>query len=81
MKMICIDDETDILQFGSGEKELTRGKEYEVLHKYYELDGDMWQSPIQITVMNDRGRKGDYLISRFVTIEEWREMKLNELGI
>ncbi len=80
MKMICIDDETDILQFGAREKELTRGKEYEVLHKYYELDGEM-RSPIQIIVMNDRGRKGDYLISRFVTIEEWREMKLNELGI
>jgi hypothetical protein len=80
MKMICIDDETDILQFGSGEKELTRGKEYEVLHKYYELDGEM-RSPIQIIVMNDRGRKGDYLLSRFATIEEWREMKLNELGI
>lgn len=80
MKMICIDDETDMLQFGSGEKELTRGKEYEVLHKYYELVGEM-RSPIQITVMNDRGRKCDYLLSRFVTIEEWREMKLNELGI
>lgn len=71
--MICIDAETDILGIDSNKRpELTYGKTYHAagIHhqKYYSL-------------VNDRGVKTEYLRSRFVTQEEFREMKLKEIGI
>ena len=71
--MICIDAETDILGFDSNKRpELTYGKTYlaaRIHHqKFYRI-------------VNDRGIKTEYLRSRFVTQEEFREMKLKEIGI
>jgi hypothetical protein len=77
MKMICIDDETDILKFGDGTKELTCGRQYEILAFYLPKE-DREQ---QVQVINDRGIKNDYLLSRFVTLEKFREERLNDLGI
>lgn len=77
MKLICIDDETDILNFGDGVKELTFGKEYEI-NKFYEAHEDGRE---YISLINDRGRSNDYLIDRFVTLEEFRELQLRKLGI
>lgn len=71
MKVICIDDVTDILKFGHGKKELTRCKEYEILTKFNK----------HISIINDLGYRDEYLLSRFVTRDEFREIKLNELGI
>ena len=83
MKMICIDDETDILKFGDGVKELTCGRQYEILVFYLPKED---REP-QVQVINDRGIKNDYLLSRFkfIKLEEWtaleREKKLNNLGL
>lgn len=77
MKVVCIDDVTDILNFGDGIKELTYGKEYEIIEKYYQIEWDRRQ----ISIINDIGIKTEYRLSRFVTLEEWRDNKLKEIGI
>ena len=78
MKVVCIDDVTDILKFGDGIRELTYGKEYEILVTYESKRGP---DRIQIQIINDRGDRNEYLLSRFVTREKFRELKLKEIGI
>ena len=76
-KLICIDDETDALNFGDGIKELTFGKEYHIIADYlYNVNGRRY-----VSLINDKGKSNDYLIDRFVTLEVFREIKLNQLGI
>ena len=77
MKLICIDDRTDSLNFGDGVKELTFGKEYEI-KSFYEAHADGRQ---YISLINDSGKSSDYLIDRFVTLGVFREMQLSKLGI
>lgn len=72
MKLICIDDVTDILKFGNGLKELTYGKEYKVLSIYS-------NTRPQVRIINDLGINNDYLMSRFVTQQEFRDMRINKL--
>jgi hypothetical protein len=74
--LICIDDVTDILNFGDGIKELTYGKEYEILHLYYNDDPDR---PKQCSIINDRGIKNDYRIERFVDKSEFRNITINKI--
>lgn len=81
MKVICIDGVTDILNFGNGKKELTKYKEYEILEKFINYNDGMNSNRIQISIINDIGCRNEYLLSRFVTIDEFREMRLKELGI
>jgi hypothetical protein len=76
MRLICIDDETDILNFGDGVKELTYGKEYQILSFYESTNGRQY-----ISLVNDRGLNDDYLSDRFVSLERFREIKLNKIGI
>jgi hypothetical protein len=76
MKLICIDDETDILNFGDGIKELTFGKEYQILSVYESTNGRQY-----ISLINDKGKSNDYLSDRFVTLETFRELQLNKLRI
>jgi hypothetical protein len=77
MKLICIDDVTDSLNFGDGVKELTFGKEYEI-KSFYEKKPDGRQ---YISLINDKGISNDYLISRFTTLKQFRELQLKKLGI
>ena len=76
MKLICIDAETDILNFGNGIKELTWGKEYKILSFYKNKRGVYYYA-----LINDNGVNNGYLSNRFITLEEFRELKLNKLGI
>jgi hypothetical protein len=76
-KLICIDDETDALNFGDGIKELTWGKEYHIITDLYNyVDGRRY-----VSLINDKGKRNDYLINRFVQLERFREIQLNKLGI
>lgn len=77
MKLICINDVTDILGFGDGVKELTYGKSYEIT-RYYKIlrDGRRY-----ISLINDKNIDNDYLIDRFISLSEYRENKLKKLGI
>ena len=77
MKLICIDDRTDSLNFGGSVKELTFGKEYKI-KSFYEAYQDGRQ---YISLINDRGISNDYLIDRFVTLQVFREIQLSKLGI
>ena len=76
MKLICIDDETDILNFGNGVKELTWGKEYQINSHYDSTNGRRYYS-----LINDEGIDNDYNSDRFVTLEKFRELQLKKLGI
>jgi hypothetical protein len=76
MKLICIDDETDILNFGDDIKELTFGKEYQIKSHYDSTNGRRYYS-----LVNDKGESNDYLSDRFITLETFRELQLNKLGI
>jgi hypothetical protein len=70
--LVCIDCETDILKFGqNGVCELTYGKTYYV--KTYHMRF--------YTLINDNGISNDYLRTRFVTPDVFREMRLKEIGI
>lgn len=76
MKLICIYDETDILNFGDGVKELTWGKEYQINSHYDSTNGRRYYS-----LINDRGIGNDYNSDRFVTKEEFRNLQLKKIGI
>ena len=76
MKLICIDDETDILNFGDGVKELTWGKEYQINSHYDSTNGRRYYS-----LINDQGVGNDYNSDRFVTKEEFRNLQLKKIGI
>lgn len=76
MKLICIDSETDILNFGDGVKELTFGKEYQINSHYDSTNGKRYYS-----LINDRGISNGYLSDRFVTKEDFRKIQLNKIGI
>lgn len=55
------------------------------LHKIY--DGFIFQprdtslAPTTIQVVNDKNKVTTYKSERFMTLDEYRELKLNELGI
>lgn len=66
-KIVCIEP------YGNGG--LTYGTEYEVVNYAENLFDDF------VEIINNHGHYTEYLRSRFVTKEEWREMKLKELGI
>lgn len=75
MKLICIDAVTDILKLGSGKPELTLGKEYEIIRWYDKLsDGRQF-----IGVVNDSNIRSEYLITRFATKQQWREIQINKI--
>lgn len=76
MKLVCIDDATDALKFGSGERELTWGKSYEIVAVYKTTDGRLYFS-----LVNDCGNNSDYLSTRFITGEEFRSNQLEKLGL
>jgi hypothetical protein len=69
LKLICIDAIT-----GSGKQELTFGKEYEILKIYDKIEGRQF-----IGVVNDSNILSDYLVSRFVTPQKWREIQINKI--
>jgi len=75
MKLVCIDDVTDILGFGNGVKELTYGKSYNVMVFYEKKDGRHQQ----IRIINDLGVYNDYRLDRFVSLERWREIQINKI--
>lgn len=77
MKLVCIDDFTDKLKIGDGIKELTFGKQYHI-DNHYTLEEDGREF---ISIINDKGISNDYLVKRFITLEDFRDLKLSELGI
>ena len=75
MNLICIYPETDILKFGNGEKELTYGKEYQIILTYQSTEGRNQQ----VVIVNDLGRSGDYRLDSFITTEEYRDLQITKI--
>lgn len=73
MNLICIDDVTDILNFGDGIKELTYGKEYHI-RRFPQSERHSY-----VSIINDKGVINEYFRSRFVTREEYRDIKINKV--
>ena len=71
MKVVCI---KKYLSQGL-QHELTYGKVYIVSKTDSIMGLDIYY------IINDRGYKEYYPYSDFVTMEEWREIKLNYLGV
>lgn len=65
MKIVCVKEYKSI--------GLTYGKIYNV------ITNSKWKDTDYYWVVNDKGFKDFYYYSAFVTLEEWRESKINEL--
>ena len=70
--VVCIDN-------SDRERYITKGKQYEILDKG--LVPERGNARTYITILDNFGDKRDLLSTRFKIIPEWREEKLNELGI
>lgn len=68
MKVVCIDAYTF-----TG---LTYGKVYDVTFNYENVYNDRF-----ITIIDNNNIKKSYLKGSFITLEEFREKKLKELGL
>lgn len=91
-KLICLDYETNLLNFGPLEDnrngELTFGKSYEVLFMYplevmqsgasIELVAPDY-SKMQISILNDKGVVTEYRLDRFRPLSIFREEMLNKI--
>lgn len=75
MKLICIYEVTDILDFGNDNPELTYGKEYEIIREFERLeDGRQF-----VGIRNDSNVITEYLISRFVTKDIFRQTQIEKI--
>jgi len=75
MKVVCIKDYLSTGLHAPNRQELTYGKVYDVINIRDILGEDVYW------IINDIGYKEYYTYSQFLSLEEWREKQLNELGI
>ena len=69
-KIVCVNNEP-IPGSGSGKiQSLTEGKVYQTYDRPDYND---------VCVINDKGVEVNYSSSRFITLEQWRETKLNKI--
>ena len=74
--MICVRAETDALGIDKDKRpELTYGKSYKIIDKSFSPRATYFY------LVNDRGGISEYLTDRFVTPEQWRDIRLGEIGI
>lgn len=73
-RVICIENDITL----SIREQLIVGKEYLVLHKMYD---DTCTFISNFYIKGEYGFHRYYKIGMFMTLEEYREKKLNELGI
>lgn len=70
--IVCIDDSDNISNFG-----LTYGKRYTSIKYLGKKDND-WDKKY-VHIINDRNESQNYYIQRFVSLSEYRKMKLNKI--
>ena len=75
MKLICIYEVTDILDFGNGNPELTYGKEYEIVREFERLENGRQF----VGIRNDSNVLTEYLVSRFVTKDIFRQTQIEKI--
>lgn len=76
MKIVCVNNGS--LQEFQKKQNLTLGKIYDTRDKLYPISDNVQTT---LEVKNDKGEIVLYKSMRFVTLDEWREMKLKSLGI
>ena len=87
MKVVCT-NLGEQLDYFTNRENITIGKSYEVISKIsgYDLlnskDGGVIGDYVTIyDIFNDIGEKVSYNSKLFLTVEEWREKRLNDLNI
>lgn len=79
--LICIDNNNKGMFHESINKvELTIGKSYKVLNESHYIITDGFYNTISIVDDSLVGHC-DYRLERFITLQQWRQKQLNELGI
>jgi hypothetical protein len=73
MKVVCINK--------GGIKSLTEGKKYKVVRTNSGKHNNSDKEYNNIWVINDFGIERNYSIKRFISVPEWRDNRLKELGI
>ena len=68
--MIVVCNEDFVYDYHS----LTVGKQYEVVDTYSD-----WGEDDQYVVLNDHGINYPYCMSRFVSLEEWRDKQIEKV--
>jgi len=68
MKIVCINNTKDGVKVSN----LTQGKVYDSLNI---------KNKYRIVIVNDKGVKEWYNNELFISLYEWRDLQLNELGI
>jgi len=63
----------------SGARGLTIGKKYEVTKRYSGHHSNSDKSYENIWVLNDYGIESHYSAKRFLSIAEWRNIKIDEI--
>ncbi len=78
MKVICINNHMDQIP-------LTMGKVYDIKQRFYRYDFSNMKSLFDIegkehfSIKNNKGKESWYTREEVVPLEEWREIKLNDL--
>ncbi len=62
-------------------KNLTEGRKYTIVRENKGLHSNSDKNYHNIWVINDAGIERHYSTKRFITISEWRNINLNQLGI
>ena len=75
-KVVCVNDgdyrKNGVLKMDYG---LTNGKRYEV----YEYKGKPFDPLLLVHIINDRHESQNYTVDRFVSLLEFRKMKINKI--
>ena len=78
MKVVCIN--TDSPPEFNGNRGLTLYKAYDVISTPNRFERELpFGSKPYLTIINDFGEMHDYRSTRFITLEEWREKRINKL--
>ena len=87
MKVVCT-NLGEKLDYFTNSENITIGKSYDVISQLsgYDIldskEGGVIGDYVRIyDIFNDRGKKVSYNSLLFVTVEEWREKRLNDLNI
>jgi hypothetical protein len=78
-KIICINNKITGDRLTMGELSITIGKEYETYYELFNIDGD--QSFIYLPIVDDVGYMRLYPRNFFMSKEEYRNQKLEDIGI
>lgn len=75
MKVVCIKNSYLDWDGGICKYDITIGKKYDVIKSHY------FQDKYYYSIINDSGNSYPYLVKLFITLNEYRNKRLEEIGI